>query len=41
VYLKVDVEGHEPSAFKSGRNLFQEKKILNVFFEFTYKIFGR
>lgn len=42
VYLKIDVEGHEPQVFESGGALFGAKgrQILNVMFEFTYKLFG-
>jgi len=44
-YLKVDIEGHEPDGFSSGKILFHtqhtQNKILNVLFEFTYRLSGK
>ena len=42
-YLKVDIEGHEPDGFSSGKSLFKigTHQVLNVLFEFTYRLFGK
>ena len=39
-YLKVDVESHEPSVFRSARRLVEKQLIKYVLFEWTYFIGG-
>ena len=36
LYLKLDVEGHEGSAFRSATRLFQTRKVHYIFFEATF-----
>lgn len=43
IFLKVDVEGHEPQAFRSGLRLFSDPakpKPLTILFEYTYILDG-
>ena len=40
-YLKVDVESHEPSVFRSARRLIEKQLIKYVLFEWTYFIGGK
>ncbi len=40
-YLKVDVESHEPSVFRSARRLLERQLIKYVLFEWTYFIGGK
>ena len=40
LYLKVDVEGHEPSALRSARSLIQEHTVHYILFEITHYLFG-
>jgi hypothetical protein len=40
-YLKVDVESHEPSVFRSARRLLERRLVKYLLFEWTYHIGGR
>ena len=40
-YLKVDVESHEPSVFRSARRLIERQLIKYVLFEWTYFMGGK
>jgi FkbM family methyltransferase len=39
-YLKVDVESHEPSVFRSARKLLERRLVKYLLFEWTYHIGG-
>ena len=40
-YLKVDVESHEPSVFRSARRLIETRAVKYVLFEWTYFMSGK
>jgi FkbM family methyltransferase len=40
-YLKVDVESHEPSVFRSARRLVEARRVKYVLFEWTYFLGGK
>ena len=40
-YLKVDVESHEPSVFRSARRLVEARAVKYVLFEWTYYMGGK
>jgi len=41
LYMKVDVEGHEPSAFLSAHRLISTRVVRYILFEITYYLLGR